>query len=115
MSRSTDDNLGRRRYLLLRDKAVEHALESIRRSPAARWEALLPEEHAGLRGALAVIWENCSHERWELYCFSTLSKTDILALIALVNDMQERHHRTTECHVAIEAILLSSTSNNNQQ
>jgi hypothetical protein len=112
MSLSTDDNLGRRRYLLLRDKAVEHALERIRRSPSARWEILSPEEHAGLRNALAMIWENCGHERWEQYCFSTLSRIDILALTALVNEMQERHLRTNECHGAIEAILLSSTNNN---
>jgi hypothetical protein len=109
MSRSPDDNLGRRRYLLLRDKAVEHALERIRRSPDARWETLSQEEHAGLKVALSEIWENCGHEHWQQYCFSTLTKADILALIALVAEMQERHHQTCESRETIEAILYPGT------
>jgi hypothetical protein len=105
MSHTPEDNLGRRRYLLLRDKAVEQALERIRRSPDARWDTLSKEEHAGLKDALAGIWETCGHEHWDQYCFSTLTKTEILALIALIADMRERHHQTFECHKAIETIL----------
>ena len=109
MSSSTEDNLGRRRFLLHRDKAVEHALERIRRSPAAGWDLLSPEERTGLKGALSEIWDNCGRDHWEQYCFSTLSKPDILALIALVSDMRERHDPACGARKDIEIILLSGT------
>jgi hypothetical protein len=106
MSSSTDDNLGRRRFLLHRDKAVEHALERIRRSPLAGWEVLSPEDRAGLKAALTEIWENCDRERWHEYRFSTVTKADIFVLTALGNDIRTRHHLTDATRTAVEAILL---------
>jgi hypothetical protein len=110
MSPPTEDNLGRRRFLLHRDKAVEHALERIRRAPDSGWEALTPEERARLKEVLNEIWENCDRERWHEYCFAILTKTDILILIALGNDIKTRHHMTDETRGAIEAILLSCST-----
>ena len=90
------------------DRAVEQALERIRRSPGAEWEMLSPEERAGLKAALTGIWENCGRDRWEQYCFSTLTKLDLLTLIALVSGMQGRHDPTCGGKKKeVEAILLS--------
>jgi len=110
MPASTEDNLGRRRFLLHRDKAVEHALERIRRVPDSRWETLSAQERAGLKTILAEIWENCEHERWQQYCFSTLTKPDILRLIALGDEVRARHHQVCDVRGEIEAILLSCSS-----
>jgi hypothetical protein len=114
MSRSTEDNLGRRRFLLQRDKAVEHALERIRHAPHAGWDMLSQDELADLRSALTEIWENCGHERWQQYCFSTLTNSDILKLISLVKDMRERHLHACDGQETIEAILLSCSGTNHR-
>jgi hypothetical protein len=114
MSRSTEDNLGRRRFLLHRDKAVEHALERIRHAPHAGWETLSPDERAGLKSALTEIWENCGQERWQQYCFSTLTKSDILKLVSIVGGMRERHNVSCDGNEEIEAILLSCSGNNHR-
>ena len=115
MSNATEDNLGRRRFLLHRDKAVEQAIERIRRSPHAEWETLSPEERAGLRTALTEIWDNCDRDRSEQYCFSTLTRLDILALIALVTGMREKHDPASGAKTEIEAILLSCSRDNPPQ
>ncbi|NMB77715.1 MAG: hypothetical protein GYA23_01310 [Methanomicrobiales archaeon] len=108
MCPSTDDNLGRRRFLLHRDRAVEAALERIRRSPDAEWETLTPEDRASLRHALSEIWDNCGRDQWEQFCFSSLSKTDILTLIAIVGGMKGRHDPSCGGRKRdVEAILLS--------
>jgi hypothetical protein len=107
MSPSTEDNLGRRRFMLHRDKAVEQSLEKIRRAPDSGWETLTPEDRAGLKAVIAEIWENCERGRWQQYCFSTLAKPDILRLIELGNDIKARHHLSDETRVSVEAILLS--------
>jgi hypothetical protein len=108
MSPSTEDDLGRRRFLLYRDKAVEYALERIRHSPGAEWETLSPDERTRLKDALTEIWENCKRERWQQFSFSIVTRSDILALITLGNDIRTRHHLTDETEAAVEAILLSS-------
>jgi hypothetical protein len=115
MSPSTEDNLGRRRFLLHRDKAVEQALEKIRRAPDSRWETLTPEERAGLKAVLAEIWENCERERWQQYCFSTLTKADILRLIVLWDEVRAQHHQICDAREAVEAILLSCSSGDRPQ
>ena len=107
MSRSTEENLGRRRFLIHRDKAIEHALERIRRAPASEWEMLSSEERAGLRAALTEIWENVERERWQQYSFSIVTRSDILALIILGNTIKVRHCLNDETRAGIESILLS--------
>lgn len=114
MSPSTEDNLGRRRFLLHRDKAVEHALERIRRAVGGEWDSLSAEERAGLKASLAEIWMTTSHERWHQYCFSTVTRQDILQLAALGRDIQARHHMTEETRRAFESILLSCSGTNNR-
>jgi len=112
MSHTNEDNLGRRRFLIHRDKAVEHALERIRHAPHAGWDTLSPAELAGLKGALTEIWENCDHGRWHQYCFSTLTKADLMKIITLVSTMRVQHPLAGEAWEAVEAILLSCSGNN---
>lgn len=107
MSPTTEDNLGRRRFQLHRDKAVEQSLEKIRRAPDSGWETLTPEQRARLRTVLADIWENCERGRWDQYCFSTIARTDILRLIALNDEVRARHQQICDARGDFEAILLS--------
>lgn len=112
MSLSTEDDLGRRRFLLHRDKAVEYALERIRRAPDAGWETLTPEERSGLKDVLNEIWENCDRGRWQQYCFSTMAKPDILRLIALGEEVRGRHHQICDARQEVDAILLPCSPGN---
>jgi hypothetical protein len=107
MSPSTEDNLGRRRFLLHRDKAVEQSLEKIRRAPYSGWDTLTAAERAGLRAVLTEIWENCERGRWQQYCFSTLTKADLLRLVALGEEARAHHRQICDARVPVEAILLS--------
>lgn len=115
MSPSTEDNLGRRRYLLERDKAVEESLEKVRRAPDSRWETFTPEERTMLRSVITEVWESCERGRWKQFCFSTLNKADILRLITLGDDIRTRHHLTDGTRAAAEAILLSCSTDRHPQ
>ncbi|MDD1681293.1 MAG: hypothetical protein LUQ35_06770 [Methanoregula sp.] len=115
MSPSTEDNLGRRRFILHRDKAVEQSLEKIRRAPDSGWETLTPEDRGGLKEVLAEIWENCERGRWQQFCFSTLTKAHIQRLLVLGNDIKTRHHMTDETRAAVEVILLSCSTGDRPQ
>jgi hypothetical protein len=115
MSLSTEDNLGRRRFQLHRDMAVEQSLEKIRRAPDSGWETLTSEQRAGLRAVLAEIWENCERVRWQQYCFSTLTRSDILQLVAIAEETRARHQQICDARSDIEAILLSCATGHRPQ
>jgi len=107
MSSSPVDNLGRRRFLLHRDMAVEHALERIRHADAAEWETLTAEQRTRLKAFLTELWIDTTRERWDQYCFSTLTKAHLVQLIALWNDWALRHHLTDESRKVLDEILVS--------
>jgi hypothetical protein len=113
MSSSTEDNLGRRRFLLHRDKAVEHALERIRHAEGSEWETLSAEQRTKLRNFLTELWIDTTRERWDQYCFSTLTKPHILQLIALWDDWGLRHHLSDESRKFLDEIFLSCSGKNN--
>ena len=112
MPPTNEDNLGRRRFLLHREKAIEHALERVRHAVGSGWDTLSSEERTALKSCLAEIWMNTTYERWHQYCFSTLTKQDIQELVALSKDIETRHHLTDETFRLSEAILLQCSSNN---
>jgi len=83
MSRTSKEELGRRRFQLGREQAVEAAVEKIRRAPAVDWPALGVAECMLLRDILGELWTCLERERWEQYTFSLLTQQDILDLLAL--------------------------------
>ena len=83
MSHSREEELGRRRFQLAKEQAVEKAVENIRHAPAVKWPSLCPADCQLLREILGEIWVCLERERWEQYSFSTLTRQDILALLAL--------------------------------
>jgi hypothetical protein len=83
MSRTSEEELGRRRFQLQREQAVEAAVEKIRHAPAAEWHSFSNADYTLLREILGEIWINLEREKWEEYSFSTLTCQDIQDLIAL--------------------------------
>lgn len=110
MSPSTEDNLGRRRYLLERDKAVEEALEKVRRAPDSEWGALTSADRAMLRAVIAEVWDTSERSRWKQFCFSTLTRADILRIVALGDEIKTLHHLSDRTLATAEAILLACST-----
>ncbi len=83
MPYTSDDTLGRRRFQLSRDQAVEAAIEKIRHAPDAEWHSFSGTDLACLRTALGELWEVLEHHKWEQYAFSTLTREEIRELLRL--------------------------------
>jgi hypothetical protein len=86
MSHSTEEGLGRRRFQIQKEKAVEDAYEKIRRSFGVDWQCFSAEDCALLREVLGEIWISVDRDCWNDYCFSTLSHADLLSLIAIAKE-----------------------------
>ena len=83
MPPASDEELGRRRFQLCREQAVESAIEKIRHAPAAEWHSFTPPEYTLLREVLGELWIALEREKWERYAFSTLTCRDIRDLLLL--------------------------------
>jgi hypothetical protein len=105
MSRSTEEGLGRRRFQIQKEKAVEEAYEKIRRSFGKEWQVFSAEDCAVLREVLGEIWISVDRESWKNYCFSTLSHTEILSIIAIAKEGLYQKSMTKEALARLDEIL----------
>jgi hypothetical protein len=85
MPKTSDEDLGRRRFQLFRELAVEEAIEKIRYAPAAEWHSFPPADYALLRETLGELWISLEREKWNRYSFSSLTRRDLRELIALAH------------------------------
>ncbi|HVP96443.1 hypothetical protein [Methanoregula sp.] len=104
MSRTSNEELGRRRFQLGKAHAVEEAIEKIRRGPAVNWSTLCGAECRQLRDILGELWVCIGKEKWEEYTFSTLTEQEIRDLLAL-GAGKEGHALTCATVEKMDAIL----------
>ncbi|PKG33091.1 hypothetical protein [Methanoregula sp.] len=83
MPSTSKEELGRRRFELQKEQAIEAAIEKIRRAPDAGWASFSGGDYTRLREILAEIWIGVDREKWQQYTFSTLTKEDIRELLEL--------------------------------
>ena len=105
MSRSSEEDLGRRRFQIQREKAVEDAYEKIRRSFGKDWQCFSGEDCAAIREVLGEIWISVDRDCWNDYCFSTLSHADLLSLIAIAKEGQGLKCMTQDKLARLDEIL----------
>ena len=105
MSHSTEEGLGRRRFQIQKEKAVEDAYEKIRRSFGKDWQVFSVEDCAVLREVLGEIWISVDRECWKDYCFSTLSHKEIISLIAIAKEGLCKKCMTPDTLARLDEIL----------
>jgi hypothetical protein len=105
MSRSTEEDLGRRRFQVQKEKAVEEAYEKIRRSFGDDWQCFSAEDCKVLRDVLGEIWINVDRDCWKNYCFSTLSYNEVLTLIAIAKEVLSQKCVTKDALARLDEVL----------
>ncbi len=105
MSRSTEEDLGRRRFQVQKEKAVEEAYEKIRRSFGEDWQCFSAEDCKVLRDVLGEIWINVDRECWKDYCFSTLSHNEVQTLITIAKEVLGQKCMTQEAIARLDEVL----------
>lgn len=104
MPHTSDEELGRRRFQVSRDHAVEAALEKIRHAPAADWHSFSSGDYTLLREILSEIWTGLDRNTWKEFAFSTLTRQDLNDLIDIARATRG-HTISRETFEKMEAIL----------
>ena len=82
----SEEELGRRRFQIRKEKAVEDALIKIRHNIGPAMISLTQEDMQSLKSLLEEVWVNGDRGRWDKYSFSALTISQIDALIAIGRD-----------------------------
>jgi hypothetical protein len=104
----TDDERGRRIFQLHKERAVETALEKIRRSAGSGWQSLSAEDISTLTTMLGEAWVSIERSTWGQYAFSRLKKKDLEEIISIGNDVKNNRMREETAINMIDIILKGS-------
>jgi hypothetical protein len=105
MSGTTDDNLGRRLFQVQKEKAVEEALEKMRRGLSTQWNSISSTDSEILKEVLGEVWTSIDRHRWGTYRFSKVSEEDLKSLIMLGKKMKFQYSPTDEKIRQLDRIL----------
>jgi hypothetical protein len=89
----TDDERGRRIFQLHKERAVETALEKIRRGAGSGWQELSAKDIRTLSTMLGEAWVSIERNIWGQYAFSRLTKKDLEEIISIGNDVKNNRMR----------------------
>jgi len=106
MDTISSEELGRRRFQVLRDKAAEEALEKIRKALSERDRPLTGEESVAIRNVLREIWSGTDPETWGSFSFSSLSEDDIGATLAIGKGVKDRRDAVSVMADSLKKILV---------
>lgn len=105
MSPIPADNLGRRRFQLQKEKAVEEALDKIRRTLGPAWYEFSDDEGESLREILGEIWISVERTRWNSYSFTRLKKPDVSQLLTTRNKIRNGEATIDQVSGYLDSVL----------
>jgi hypothetical protein len=105
MYETKDDNLGRRLFLVQKEKAVEDAFEKIRHKMGPEWISFSSGDCDVLKNILGEVWTSIDRHRWGTYSFSKLSKNDIDSIIKIGKEVNAKPPLTNDKLKSLDYIL----------
>ena len=81
MPKSQNDELGRRRFQLQKEKVVEEIIEILRKQPLSDMTYFTSREVSVLKYLLGEAWITIKRDEWGEFRFSQLTKKDIESII----------------------------------
>lgn len=100
-----DESLGRRRYLVNRQRAVERSLERWRRGLKADWQLLSRDDVANLAYISGELWASVSRDQWDRLHFSKLDLDDTRRIAAHADRLRRHGAGRSETIAAVMRIV----------
>jgi hypothetical protein len=90
----TDEDIGRRTVEIRRARAVDRALERLRKGVGASWKQFSTREIERVRWGLGELWGYIPHSDWEDIRFSSLKLAGTKELLELCTELADAHTTT---------------------
>jgi hypothetical protein len=89
MPEARDEEVGRRLFQIHKEKAVEVALEKIRRKMPSEWGSFTSADIDVLKHILGEAWICIKRSEWEGISFSKLTKKDLESIILIAKQVSK--------------------------
>ena len=90
MPEARDEEVGRRLFQIHKEKAVEVALEKMRRKMPSEWKSFTSADIDILKHILGEAWVCIKRSEWESISFAELTKKDLEAIILIANQVSNK-------------------------
>ena len=77
----SDEEIGMRTFQMRKARAVEHAMERVRKGLSSEWAKFSNAEIESLGFVFGELWAYIAHAEWEELKFSTLTVTDVRRIL----------------------------------
>jgi len=105
MSQYTEEELGRRMFRLNMQKAVEEAVDKIRRNLEEEWTSFSSGDVLILKGILGDVWVSIERTSWDNMVFSRLTKEDVEEIIRTGKEADTRKDGKQGAIIQVQEIL----------
>jgi len=85
-----DEEVGRRLFQIHKEKAVEVALEKIRRKMPLEWKSFTSSDVDILKYILGEVWVCIKRSEWEAISFAKLTKKDLEAILHVAKQVSNK-------------------------
>jgi hypothetical protein len=96
-----DEEVGRRLFQIHREKAVEIAIEKMRRKMPSEWTSFTSSDIDILKHILGEAWVSIKRVEWEAISFTKLTKKDLQEIIQIAKQV---HSKEKAEKIAIDEI-----------
>jgi hypothetical protein len=101
----SDEDLGIRAFKVKRAKAVERAVERLRRGLGTSWKDLTEEEIEEVEWVLGELWSYVARAHWDDLHFGNLTMGDVVKILTLGSQMRRHVRPTIEVLREVETIV----------
>jgi hypothetical protein len=98
--------IGRRLFLVHKDKGVENAIKKVRRGLGQDWTHLSEDDIAVLKRMLGECWVYMDRPAWEKIAFSRLAYSDVAAIVRIGDSAKGKDSTDTRAIDDVIAILM---------
>lgn len=103
----SDEDLGIRAFKIKRSKAVERAVERIRRSLGSSWQHLNTDEVEELEWVLGELWAYVARDEWDDLRFSRMSMQEVIRLLMFGSQLRRHARNSVEILRDVEQVVRS--------
>jgi hypothetical protein len=101
----SEEDLGIRAFQIKRAKAVERAIERLRRGLGNSWAELTGDEIDEIEWVLGELWSYVARADWDELHFGTLQVRDVIKILTLGSQMRRHARNNIEILREVEAIV----------
>lgn len=101
----SDEDIGIRTFKIKRSKAVERAVERVRRSLGDGWQHLNAEEVEEFEWVLGELWSYIARDEWDDLRFSRMSMQEVIRMLTFGSQLRRHARNSIEILRDIEGVV----------